>query len=769
MSNIILRSLHLVNFKGVRDLELTFEPGTSQVMGDNGTGKTTVFDAFTWLLFGKDSTNRSDSNFNIKTLDEQGKPILKLEHSVTAILIVDGKELKLKRVYREKWEKPAGTTTETLKNHETLFYANDVKLPTKREYDARISGIISENVFRMITNPFYFTSLKAEDQKAMLLDMAGDVTDADVARLDPAFADFLTALAGTDIIEKAKEIKARKSACNEELMVIPSKIETAEKLKPEAEDWDALDAALAGKRKEVADIDALIRNDKSAQNAQVYERRNSLQAAINEKKLAKANRISTLHLNADSLYNENVRKAENKAASERQRIQRDINQAKENQANREGVVRAEAGKSYTDARAKVQELEKAIEGKRAAIKGLDATKANLESDILDAQRNVSDTQKTIDDKTQEIEVCRSEYRAIYASQVSFDPDSFICPTCKRPLEADDVEAKRAELEANFNAQKAERIKANTEKGKGLKAKLESLTATLERQKKTLSGKDSSLIETTQAIEKAEAELKALEVDLVSARSNVPSAPDYAAALASDQEYQQYTKTIDVLTKDMEAVVAETVEKPDYVKIEMADEVVIGLTNEITELQNQIDAIQEPAQDNLFNTPADYDGQKKAINDEIDALNQRIGKKAVIERAQKEIDELEAQRDNLNQEVADLEQWEYQALQFQKAKDAELLKRINNLFQVVSFSFVASQLNGGEKLTCVCTVNGTPYPDVNNAGKINAGLDIINAICKAKGVNAPIFVDNAESVNDVLQTSSQKILLCVTRDKKLTIK
>ena len=450
MSNIILRSLHLVNFKGVRDLELTFEPGTSQVMGENGTGKTTVFDAFTWLLFGKDSTNRSDSNFNIKTLDEQGKPILKLEHSVTAILIVDGKELKLKRVYREKWEKPAGTTTETLKNHETLFYANDVKLPTKREYDARISGIISENVFRMITNPFYFTSLKAEDQKAMLLDMAGDVTDADVARLDPAFADFLTALAGTDIIEKAKEIKARKSACNEELRVIPSKIETAEKLKPEAEDWDALDAALAGKRKEVADIDALIRNDKSAQNAQVYERRNSLQAAINEKKLAKANRISTLHLNADSLYNENVRKAENKAASERQRIQRDINQAKENQANREGVVRAEAGKSYTDARAKVQELEKAIEGKRAAIKGLDATKANLESDILDAQRNVSDTQKTIDDKTQEIEVCRSEYRAIYASQVSFDPDSFICPTCKRPLEADDVEAFIADHQEDFH-------------------------------------------------------------------------------------------------------------------------------------------------------------------------------------------------------------------------------------------------------------------------------------------------------------------------------
>ena len=73
---IVLQSLHLVNFKGARDVELTFSPGTSQVRGENGTGKTTIFDAFTWLLFGKDSTQRSDSNFNIKTLDAQGNPIL---------------------------------------------------------------------------------------------------------------------------------------------------------------------------------------------------------------------------------------------------------------------------------------------------------------------------------------------------------------------------------------------------------------------------------------------------------------------------------------------------------------------------------------------------------------------------------------------------------------------------------------------------------------------------------------------------------------------
>ena len=92
-----------------------------------------------------------------------------------------------------------------------------------------------------------------------------------------------------------------------------------------------------------------------------------------------------------------------------------------------------------------------------------------------------------------------------------------------------------------------------------------------------------------------------------------------------------------------------------------------------------------------------------------------------------------------------------------------------MFQVVSFNFVSDQLNGGEKLTCVCTVNGTPYPDVNAAGKVNAGLDIINAICSAKGVSAPIFIDNRESINQILPTVSQVINLVVSKDKSLTIK
>ena len=90
MKEIKLLSLELVNFKGISSLHLDFTDNTC-VCGANGTGKTTVFDSFCWLLFGKDSHNRADSAFNIKTLDKDGNVIYNLEHSVIGVLSVDGR------------------------------------------------------------------------------------------------------------------------------------------------------------------------------------------------------------------------------------------------------------------------------------------------------------------------------------------------------------------------------------------------------------------------------------------------------------------------------------------------------------------------------------------------------------------------------------------------------------------------------------------------------------------------------------------------------
>ena len=97
---IKISNLKLKNFKGIKNLEINFEGKNANIYGKNATGKTTVFDAFKWLFFDKDSSDRKD--FNIKTLDENNKPIHFLEHEVEAILLIDGVDMTFKKMLKEK-------------------------------------------------------------------------------------------------------------------------------------------------------------------------------------------------------------------------------------------------------------------------------------------------------------------------------------------------------------------------------------------------------------------------------------------------------------------------------------------------------------------------------------------------------------------------------------------------------------------------------------------------------------------------------------------
>lgn len=650
MRKIFVKSLSLVNFKGVRELDLQFVDGENMIGGSNGTGKTTVFDAFTWLMFGKDSTGRSDSNFNIKTLDDAGKPIYHLDHSVVAVMCVDGTDVKLERKYVEVWQKQSGTTDMFLKNHKTEFFVNDVKCATKKEYDAEVNEIINESVYKMITNPWYFPQLSADNQKSMLIDMAGEVSDEEVAATNKNFAKFLEDLNGKPMEKMAKEIQAKKRACNEILDRIPSQIETAENVMPEAEDWDAIDAEIKNKLKEIEDIDATIA-DKSKVNEQEYERKASIQNQIGDAKLELAN-----------VKNE---------------------------------IRANASQARNVAIQEINNIQLQIQGNDNMIKS--------------TNRLIENQEKEIESKEINVKALREEYKKVFASMIEFDDGQFICPTCKRPYDAADIEAKKKELTENFNTDKADKLKKIQEKGKALNAALAEMKQTLATYKKELAKHEESVL---------------------------------------------------TLQKKKSEKEAEMPEPVDEVNIIDTDQRVIDLQNKIVDLENQLNVGIKVID------VSELREQKRVANEALQGLYKRAAKKEQIERTRKEIEDLEKKQASNNQVLADCEQWERLHIQFQKAKDEELLKRINGMFEVVSFSFLSTQLNGNEKLTCVCTVNGTPYPDVNNAGKINAGLDIINAICKAKGVTAPIFVDNAESVNDILKTYSQKIMLYVTKDSTI---
>lgn len=651
MKEVFLKKLILKNFKKIQDLTVEFTDKNTFICGGNGTGKTTLQDAFLWLLFGKDSTNRADTNFNIKTLGEDGKPILHLVHSVTGVLSINGRDVELQRNYVEKWG--SGVNAGVLQNHATEFYLNGVKLKTKKEYDAEVAAILPEDVFRMITNPLYFPTMKAQDQKAMLLEMAGNVTNEEVANINPKFQELISLISGRTLEQLAKEIASKKSAIKDELKGIPGRIDSVRDAMPESEDWAVLEKEIADKKEKIKDIDSQLA-DKSKQIETEFKAKSELQKQIGNKKLAKS--------------------------------------------QRENEIRQNANKSYHDVLDNISKLEYQVKSKDAEISRKQEDHSRIKANI-EALNN-------------DLEVLRGKFYAIDAETLQYPEGAFICPTCKRELEVEDIQAKQQELQDNFNLNKANRLKAVQNEGKEKAAKVEELK------------KQCSIIQAT--ITQLSNEKEILVHNINECKGNMP-------------------------------------EEQDTQKIILSDPTWLSLSNEIVDLENQLKAEAKPID------TTELKEAKAILSEAIDELNKKLGKRDTIERSNKVIEDLEDRRDKNNEALAEQERLEFLVQDFQKEKDNKLMERINGMFSLVKFSFISEKLNGNEAITCFCSVDGVPFADVNNASKINAGLDIINAICRSVGITAPIFIDNRESVNDLIPTMSQVINLVVSKDKSLMIR
>ncbi|MFD1675440.1 hypothetical protein [Alicyclobacillus fodiniaquatilis] len=229
---IELKSLKLRNFKGARDVTISFGAIT-RFYGRNETGKTTLFDGWYWLLFDKDSIGRKD--FGIKTTDEFGNVLHGLNHEVEGCIDIDGKILTLKKVYSEKWTKKRGSGMEEFGGHTTDYFVDDVPVKQK-EYKERIDGIIKEEMLRLLTDPMYFNVQMAwQKRRELLLDVCGEVTDEEVVASNDSLADLPSILGQRSLEEYRKIIASKRSAINKELTAIPVRIDEAERSKPDTE------------------------------------------------------------------------------------------------------------------------------------------------------------------------------------------------------------------------------------------------------------------------------------------------------------------------------------------------------------------------------------------------------------------------------------------------------------------------------------------------------------------------------------------------------
>lgn len=225
--NIILKKLTLENFKGIKNRVIEFNEDITTILGENATGKTTIFDGFSWLLWNKDSLDKAD--FNIKTIGEDGQYIRNLEHLVEAeFTLIDNNEkeekLILKKVLKEDWGTKRGNKKETFNGNNTEYFINNLKVKLK-EFTKRIETLITNEQFKQLSNPLHFnTNLKTKEKRPLILSLVNTVTEEEIIdknkELEP-----LRELFKTYKIEEILAInKDRKSETNKRLEVLPIKI-----------------------------------------------------------------------------------------------------------------------------------------------------------------------------------------------------------------------------------------------------------------------------------------------------------------------------------------------------------------------------------------------------------------------------------------------------------------------------------------------------------------------------------------------------------------
>ena len=161
-------------------------------------------------------------------------------------------------------------------------------------------------------------------------------------------------------------------------------------------------------------------------------------------------------------------------------------------------------------------------------------------------------------------------------------------------------------------------------------------------------------------------------------------------------------------------------------------------------------------------------ERKAIQSELsEKIAQRERRENNI-KLEDRLNELVEQRSELNAQLYELESIQDAIDSYNAAYDDILESRLNDRFKMVRFRLFKRLLNGTRQPYCEAMVGGIPYGDLNRADRINAGIDIINALSEHYGVRVPIVIDNAESINKILETQQQMITLYVSEDDRLRV-
>ncbi|MCY9162699.1 hypothetical protein MOF25_20800 [Bacillus atrophaeus] len=642
---IKLLKLELLNFKGVKQFTLDTRGENAKVYGDNATGKTTLFDAFIWLLFDKDSQNKKD--FQIKTLTKENEPVSGLNHEVTGVFVIDGGHLTLKKVYSEKWTRKRGSSHSVFSGHTTDYLIDGVPAK-KKEFNDRVNGIISEDIFRLVTSPSLFNEqMKWQDRRKILLEICGDVSQEEVFHANPSVKSLESILNKRSIEDHRKVISAKQTEINKQLQAIPVRIDEA--------------------RRSVEDI-----------------------SDLNEQELN--DEINCLQSDIDLMEDQLQAARNGEAISEKRnailRLENELQEMKNAHQERE----------YSNIRALKEKLF--------------SVKNKLEEVSLEIKSNTRQLSLEKDNQerlTAEIQSLRQNW--LNKHEETFDQHQTECPTCGQALPQEQVE----QAMENFNSHKSSQLEKINERGK-------SLSQELKRSESIIAEIESAAQKLQKDYESKDEEWSQLDTEIKAAETNMSD-------ITTDDAYKNKQSEIDSIRKQIE-------------QLESSKNEAIQLIKD------------------------DINGKKQ----EMLLLQKDLAKISHSKKVNKRIIQLEEEQKGLAEEYEELQHQLYLTEEFVRTKVNLLEEKINSKFKFARFKLFKSQINGGLEETCETLYEGVPYSSgLNNAARINVGLDIINTLNEHYGISAPIFVDNSEAVTKLIDTNSQILSLIVSeKDKRLRV-
>ncbi|APM40506.1 AAA family ATPase [Clostridium kluyveri] len=391
---IVLEKLTLKNFKGIKDLTIDFSNITN-IYGDNATGKTTIFDAFTWLLFNKDS--QDISKFDVQPLDGDNKVVHRVDTEVEAVLEINGVNMLLRKLLKEKWVKPKGKTESEFQGATASYYIDDVPKKEK-EYKKKINEIIQEDIFKLLTNPMHFsTKMTWQERKNILMGMIGEITDQNVIDSKGKLKPLEELLVNKDIDELKKSINASRKKLIKDKESIPPRVDELRKsIRKEDIDFKALEFRKRG----------IVAGMKS----------------VEEQLLDKTKLDDELFMKKDKLYGL---------------------KSKLKDIEHEEVEKAESGRD------KIAQ----------DISSLNGEIAELKFDIKSLEMEKNNNLKIASNLEVEVKNLRDKWYEEDAKVFELPEDARICPTCHRPFDEEDIESHRQEMEGNFKQNKSKILKS----------------------------------------------------------------------------------------------------------------------------------------------------------------------------------------------------------------------------------------------------------------------------------------------------------------------